>query len=326
MNNELATQENKSLSVFDADQFDHWYGVAQKLASSEMIPPNYKGKPMDILISIEMGRQVGLGMMQALQSIAVINRIPCMYGDAPLAVCQNHPSYEWIREEPIVSGNTVTGYRCTIKRKNNDEHVVVFTIDNAKKAGLWGKSGPWSQYPERMLQMRARGFALRNTFPDALKGIKIKEEVEDMQIIDATYEVKQSQKDKMQSLLTKKGFNNASTGTSTENISNDSNAVNMSTDIDLFHSDSNIEQADTRAAGRVPVAEAPESEIKNNDKTTAPNKCTKEQLENIEFKMQMSGEFDDARRLKALKHFGINTFPELTFEQAEELIKIIDKA
>lgn len=53
-----------------------------------------------------------------------------------------------------------------------------FSMGQAKRAGLLGK-GPWRQYTERMLQMRARGFAARDSFPDALSGMVIKEEAED---------------------------------------------------------------------------------------------------------------------------------------------------
>jgi hypothetical protein len=57
--------------------------------------------------------------------------------------------------------------------------LVKFTVADAKKAGLWGKTGPWTQYPKRMLQMRARGFALRDAFPDVLKGLVTAEEAQD---------------------------------------------------------------------------------------------------------------------------------------------------
>jgi hypothetical protein len=52
-------------------------------------------------------------------------------------------------------------------------------VAEAKKAGLWGKGGPWTQYPRRMLQMRARGFALRDAFPDVLRGLVTAEEAAD---------------------------------------------------------------------------------------------------------------------------------------------------
>ena len=69
---------------------------------------------------------------------------------------------------------------CKTSRKGKDANVVArFSVADAKKAGLWGKAGPWSQYPKRMLQLRARGFALRDAFPDVLKGLVTAEEAQD---------------------------------------------------------------------------------------------------------------------------------------------------
>jgi hypothetical protein len=56
---------------------------------------------------------------------------------------------------------------------------VTFNMEDAKKAGLAGKQGPWQTAPKRMLQMRARAFAARDLFADALKGIKSVEELRD---------------------------------------------------------------------------------------------------------------------------------------------------
>ena len=54
-----------------------------------------------------------------------------------------------------------------------------FSVQDARRAGLWGRPGPWSQYPQRMLQMRARAFALRDAFADVLGGLYLREELED---------------------------------------------------------------------------------------------------------------------------------------------------
>jgi hypothetical protein len=60
-------------------------------------------------------------------------------------------------------------------------------VADAKRAGVWGKAGPWTQYPKRMLGIRARSFALRDVFPDVLGGLDIREEVEDSaEMIDVT--------------------------------------------------------------------------------------------------------------------------------------------
>src|SRR3546814_15720497 len=55
-------------------------------------------------------------------------------------------------------------------------------MDDAKKAGRAGKQGPWSQYPQRMRQMRARAWAMRDGFAEVLKGIGIAEEVRDFPV------------------------------------------------------------------------------------------------------------------------------------------------
>jgi hypothetical protein len=69
---------------------------------------------------------------------------------------------------------------CEAKRQGYPAPTTVrFSVADAKKAGLWGKSGPWTQYPSRMLQLRARGFALRNAFADALRGLVTAEEAQD---------------------------------------------------------------------------------------------------------------------------------------------------
>jgi hypothetical protein len=60
-----------------------------------------------------------------------------------------------------------------------EETEATFSVADAKRAKLWGKSGPWTQYPKRMLAMRARGFAIRDAFPDAMRGMITAEEAQD---------------------------------------------------------------------------------------------------------------------------------------------------
>jgi hypothetical protein len=68
---------------------------------------------------------------------------------------------------------------CIARRKGRQPVTIKFSVNDAKRAGLWNKQGPWTQYPKRMLQMRARGFALRDAFPDVLKGLISAEEAAD---------------------------------------------------------------------------------------------------------------------------------------------------
>lgn len=172
-------------SLFSKELAPHYMQLAAKLASSELVPKSFRGKPQDLFICWAMGYQIGLTPEQSMQCIAVINGKPAMWGDDMLALVIAHKDFDDIIEEPILNGDAVIGYNCTVKRKGKSDKHNVFTLDMAKKAGLLGKVGPWTQYPERMLKLRARAFSLRDAFPDALKGIKPREEVEDY--IDAEY-------------------------------------------------------------------------------------------------------------------------------------------
>jgi hypothetical protein len=66
-----------------------------------------------------------------------------------------------------------------------------FSVGQARKAGYLpseankgGKDGPWQTHPDRMLQMRARGFAARDAFPDVLRGIHTTEELRDVPLVE----------------------------------------------------------------------------------------------------------------------------------------------
>lgn len=149
------------------------------LANSSMVPKAYQGKPQDILVCVQWGYEMGLAPMQALQNIAVINGKPSVYGDTALALVQASPVCEDVQEFFEDEGTPNPVAVCVAKRKNRSPVTVRFSIEDAKRAGLWGKQGPWQAYPKRMMQMRARGFALRDAFPDVLKGLITAEEAQD---------------------------------------------------------------------------------------------------------------------------------------------------
>ena len=129
---------------------------------------------------IIFGLELGLNPMQSLQQVAVINGRPSLFGDGPLALCLKSGLMEGSPQESMEgSGDDLTAI-CTVKRVNSMPATKRFSVGMAKKANLWGKPGPWSQYPSRMLQVRARALALRDQFADVLAGIHIGEEARDI--------------------------------------------------------------------------------------------------------------------------------------------------
>jgi hypothetical protein len=152
--------------------------LSEMLAKSRIVPAIYQGHPEDVFVAVQWGYEIGLAPMQALQNIAVINGKPSIYGDAALALVQRSPICEDIEEYLEGEGEALTAV-CVASRKGRKPVIRKFGIQDAKRAGLWQKTGAWAQYPKRMLQMRARGFALRDAFPDVLKGLITAEEAAD---------------------------------------------------------------------------------------------------------------------------------------------------
>jgi hypothetical protein len=166
--------------------FDDAFRFAKVVASTEFAPKDFRGKPEACMLAIQAGSEVGLSPMQSLQSIAVINGRPSIWGDAAMALVQASPVCEYVREFVEGEGDNLVAV-CEAKRRGYPAPTVVrFSVADAKKAGLWGKSGPWQQYPARMLALRARGFALRNAFADALRGLITAEEAQDYPQTPAT--------------------------------------------------------------------------------------------------------------------------------------------
>ena len=163
-------------SLFSPTLYDHYKKVAEMLSKSAIIPTAYRNKPDDVFVAIAMGYQLGFSVEQALQDIAVINGRPCLWGDGLLALALNHQDCIDIREHGLIDNGTIIGYECTVLRRGHEPHTATFTLKDAKTAGLLGKAGAWTTYPTRMLQMRARAFAVRNKFADALRGLKVAEE------------------------------------------------------------------------------------------------------------------------------------------------------
>lgn len=173
----VATLPQKQSFSLTPQTLDEAMQFAGMMSKSNIVPKDYQGNPGNVLVAVQWGMELGLQPLQAMQNIAVINGRPSIWGDAMLAIVRGSGLLESIKEDI-----SETGAVCTIKRRGEDAVSREFTIEDAKRAGLYGKQGPWQQHPKRMMQMRARAFALRDVFPDVLRGVNIAEEDRDMPV------------------------------------------------------------------------------------------------------------------------------------------------
>jgi hypothetical protein len=176
--------------------FDQAYRMARVIAASGAAPKSYLMKdPTDlkeyisverIAVAIMAGLEVGLPPMAAVQGIAVINGIPTIYGDARDGLIAASGLLEDMKEEMELDNEGMFLWaRCTVWRKGRKTPIVqTVTRPQAARAGWLKKQGPWQESPNRMAQMRAKGWANRDAFPDVLKGLRDRDEVVDM--VDVT--------------------------------------------------------------------------------------------------------------------------------------------
>jgi hypothetical protein len=178
MSNLVQLRAGNAIAPIVPTTIDEVFRLANGIAKSGLAP---KGMSTSEQVSIALmtGLELGLPPMQAIQRIAVVNGRPTLWGDAL-------PALLWARGFKIEEEVSDDGARCTIIRPDGTKITRTFTEKDARKAGLWGKAGPWTQYPQRMLQMRARGFAARDGAADVLAGLYLAEEMQDAEMKDIT--------------------------------------------------------------------------------------------------------------------------------------------
>lgn len=186
----------------DPTRLDSAMALCERLANSQVVPRAYQGRPDDVFACAMYAAALGIGLMPALQGIAIIHGSARIWGDLMVNLCRRHPQFGGMTEsieiddevpEIKIGGKSIANYtaRCTVRRiydgQRAEEITESFSVGDAVRAGLWGKSGTWQTYPRRMLTWRARSWALRAVFPDALGGLSIAEEFvgEDSREVDA---------------------------------------------------------------------------------------------------------------------------------------------
>ncbi len=149
-------------------------------------------------IHLTMARAVesGIPPIVGLYSIVWYNDRPCIYGDVALAMVEGHKDFNDICM--VMDGEPMTDSwkaQCTIGRRNPDGtpnyRTAEFSWKDAKRAGLT-RLEHYQKYPQRMLEIRARSWAMRELFADVLNGLSIAEEQKDVELLASLPEDKQT--------------------------------------------------------------------------------------------------------------------------------------
>ena len=175
------TEKNKSeISFMDFSNFEMAWKTAEMLSKAKCIPKEFWDNPADVLVVVQFGHELGLSPMASLQNMMIVNNRPSIYGDAMLAVCMRTKGQPGGFLDCIeIYNEEKCEWSCTAMREGRQDITRTFTMEEAKLGGFLNKAGAWQTNRKRMMQFRPRGFALRDMFPDLLKGLSTIEEMRD---------------------------------------------------------------------------------------------------------------------------------------------------
>ena len=139
--------------------------TAQRISGTPFVPSAFRGKPEAVFAAILFGEELGIGPMQALSSIHVIEGKPGMSPELMRALVAR-AGHRIDVKEASATKVVLWGKRCD----NDSEATVTWTMDDAKLAGLAGR-GAWKTYPRAMLLARATSELCRMVFADVVAGL-----------------------------------------------------------------------------------------------------------------------------------------------------------
>jgi hypothetical protein len=151
--------------VIAQPDYESLWKLSQRISNTPFVPTALRGKNEAVLACVLYGAELGLGPMQSLNSIHVIEGRTAMSPELMRAMVARHGHRIDVVE------NSATA--CEVKGMRSDTGstaTVRWTMEDAKLAGLAGKNN-WKTYPRAMLLARATSELCRIVFPDVIAGL-----------------------------------------------------------------------------------------------------------------------------------------------------------
>jgi hypothetical protein len=145
--------------------YETMWKLSQRVSNTVFVPTALRGKNESVLACIMYGAELGLGPMQALNSIHVIEGRTAMSPELMRAMVARHGH----RIDVVENSNTVCEVK-GIRADTGSTATVRWTMEDAKMAGLANKNN-WKTYPRAMLLARATSELCRIVFPDIIAGL-----------------------------------------------------------------------------------------------------------------------------------------------------------
>ena len=182
--NEIMPQAQQFRSMWnDREMLKQAWDCANYLASSALVPEDYKKHPENCLIALDLANRSGMSPLTVMQNLYVVKGKPAWAGQFAIALVNGSRRFAKPLK-PIFFGeeNTMSWgcYMETVDFEGKKVEGAKITMQMAKDEGWLDKSGSkWKTMPQQMLMYRAGAFFARVHCPDVLYGVQMVEEVKD---------------------------------------------------------------------------------------------------------------------------------------------------
>jgi hypothetical protein len=166
-----------------ADDLSARVTYAQHLAQAGLLPRAYQKQPANLLLAMEYGDSLGIGVMAAVTGLHIVEGKPTASAGLMSALVRR------AGHKLRVTGDDTRAVAEIIRADDPDfTFRSEWTMDRAKAAGLAGK-GVWKSYPAAMLKARAISEVCRDACQEAISGLYTPEELGAAVAVDANGEM-----------------------------------------------------------------------------------------------------------------------------------------
>lgn len=175
-------EQGQQLSVLGAfansEQFQMAKQAAEMLASSSMVPAAYQNNPGSCFIALNTALRLRMDPLMIMQNLYVVQNRPSWSGQFAIALVNICPKFSATWFEYRNEEDFQKGVRMCAQLKTGQNVYGTWITPEMVKAEGWGKK--WQTMPEQMYKYRAAAFFARTECPEALLGLSVEGEAEDM--------------------------------------------------------------------------------------------------------------------------------------------------
>jgi len=180
---EITPTSQKESFFLDGNSFEHGQRIAKMLASSDLVPAQFKGNIQNVLIAMELANRTGSSPLAVMQNLYIVHGKPSWSSQFTIACLNSCGKFSPLRFEITGTGADME-CRAVATDLATGEAITgpVVSMEMSSKEGWYSKAGSkWVTMPELMLRYRSATFFGRLYAPEVLMGMSTSDELADIQ-------------------------------------------------------------------------------------------------------------------------------------------------